>query len=383
MSNEPSNNNITEQQINNTPSMETLDFFQYVMNRTQRMQIENDMPNSNFISSFLNHMDNSSNSTNMENIFPLNRPIPNTPPIQWTNDIWSSLVGDTSSNSTEIDNDSSNNINYDNADVYMRFLEDILQLPPLAAMSTNNNFRTLLRETLGEDKNPIKHVLSVDGEQKIETVEFDPEIYPDINCCPITIKAFKKGDMISKLPCNHLFNTDAILKWLKEEKAECPICRFKLESTEKKLERSDSSNNTVQDGRILRPRIPGTNTRLMHAFGPPRMPSRRHNAHLRRLMLSRHEQDEQEELQAALLASLEDQYMPGQPKTHKEDASDMDSDTNDMSSDANDMDSNTNDMDSNTNDMDSDISDMDFDISDMDFDTSDMDSDTNDMDAID
>ena len=189
--------------------------------------------------------------------------------------------------------------------------------------------------------------------------------------------------MISKLPCNHLFNTDAILKWLKEEKAECPICRFKLESTEKKLERSDSSNNTVQDrSRILRPRIPGTNTRLMRAFGPPRMPRRGHNAHLRRLMLSRHEQEEQEELQAALLASLEDQYMPGQPKTHKEDASDTGSDANDMGSDAN-MGSDVNDMGSDANDMGSDISDMDFDTSDMDFDTSDMDSDTNDMDAID
>ena len=189
MSNDPSNNNILEPQINNTPSMETRDFFQYVMNRTQRMQIENDMPNSNFISSFLNHIDNSSNSTSMENIFPIQSP---PPPVQWANDMWSSLIPDTSSNSTEIDNDLSNNINYDNADVYIRFLEDILQLPPLAAMSTNNNFRALLRETLDEDKNPIKHVLSVDGEQKIETVEFDPEIYPDINCCPITIKAFKK-----------------------------------------------------------------------------------------------------------------------------------------------------------------------------------------------
>ena len=364
MSNEPSNNNITEPQINNTPSMETLDFFQYVMNRTQRMQIENDMPNSNFISSFLNRMDNSSNSTNMENIFPmqinsLNRSIPNTPPIQWTNDMWSSLVRDTSSNSTEIDNDSSNNINYDNADVYMRFLEDILQLPPLAAMSTNNNFRTLLRETLGEDKNPIKHVLSVDGEQKIETVEFDPEIYPDINCCPITIKAFNKGDMISKLPCNHLFNTDAILKWLKEEKAECPICRFKLESIEKKLERSDSSNNAVQDDRVIRPIIPGTNTRLMRAFGPPRMPIRSHNTHLRRLMLSRHEQEEQEELQEALLASLEDQYMPQQPKTHEENVSDVNSDTNDVNSDTSDVNSDTSDMDFDTTDVDSDINVMD------------------------
>ena len=315
MSNDPSNNNIQEPPINNTPSMETQDFFQYVMNRTQRMDIEHDIPNSNFISSFLNHMDNSSNSTNMEDIY-YNQFPSGPPPVQWTNNIWSSFVPDTSSNSTEIDNDSSNNINYDNANVYARFIEDILQLPPLAAMNTNNNFRTLLRETLSEDKNPIKYVLSVDGEQKIETVEFDPEIYPDINCCPITIKEFKKGDMISKLPCNHLFNTDAILKWLKEEKAECPICRFKLESIEKKLERSDSSDNTMQDDRVIRPRIPGIpNTRLMRTFGPPRMPRRRHNAHLRRLMLSRHEQDEQEELQEALLASLEDQYMPRQPKT--------------------------------------------------------------------
>ena len=171
---------------------------------------------------------------------------------------------------------------------------------------------------MGEDKNPIKYVLSVDGEQKIETVEFDPEIYPDINCCPITIKEFKKGDMISKLPCNHLFNTDAILKWLKEEKAECPICRFKLESIEKKLERSDSSDNTIQDGGVIRP----GNTRISSPIRARCMHSDLQECleediitHLRRLMLSRHEQEEQEELQAALLASLEDQYMPGPQDT--------------------------------------------------------------------
>jgi len=219
--------------------------------------------------------------------------------------------------------------------VYIRFLEDMLQLPPLTI--TNNNLSTLLRETLSGDENPIKYVLSVDGEQKIEIVEFDPEIYPNINGCPITIKEFKKGDMISKLPCNHLFNSDAILKWLKEEKAECPICRFKLESIEKKSEISDLSN--IQVDRVIRPRntrFPHPNTGVMNTFRPPRMPRRRHNAHLRRLMLSRHEQDEQEELQAALLASLEDQYMPGRLKTHKEDDSNdiIGSDTYSIDSDA-------------------------------------------------
>jgi hypothetical protein len=335
MSSDQSNNNITEPLINNTPSMETLDFFQYVMDST--MDIEHNIP-SNFISSFLNRMDGSSNSTNMEDIMPPIQSI-RPPPVQWTNDIWSSLISDTSSNS--IDNDLSNNINYNNADVYIRFLEDMLQLPPLTI--TNNNFSALLRETLSGDENPIKYVLSVDGEQKIETVEFDPEIYPNINGCPITIKEFKKGDMISKLPCNHLFNTDAILKWLKEEKAECPICRFKMESVEKKSERSDSSNN-IQVDRVMRPRntrFSYPNTRGMHTFRPPRMPRRRHNAHLRRLMLSRHEQDEQEELQAALLASLEDQYMPEHHKTHEEDDSNdmdtysIDSDTSFNSDDLN------------------------------------------------
>ncbi|RZD42443.1 MAG: hypothetical protein CXT73_03040 [Methanobacteriota archaeon] len=170
MSTDPSNNNITESLINNTPSMESQDFFQYVMNHT--MNIEHDIP-SNFISSFLNRMDNS-NST-MEDIM---RPRPSIPPpVQWANDILSSFIPDTSSNIT--DNDLSNNINYNNADVYIRFLEDMLQLPPLTI--TNNNLSTLLRETLSGDENPIKYVLSVDGEQKIETVEFDPEIYPNIN----------------------------------------------------------------------------------------------------------------------------------------------------------------------------------------------------------
>jgi len=53
-------------------------------------------------------------------------------------------------------------------------------------------------------------------------------------------------------------------------------------------------------------------------------------------MLSRHEQDEQEELQAALLASLEDQYMPEHHKTHKEDDSNniIGSDTYSIDSDA-------------------------------------------------
>ena len=179
-----------------------------------------------------------------------------------------------------------------------------MQLPPLTSINSNSNIRTLLRETLGEDKSPIKHVLSAAGEQQIVSLEFNPEIHPNITCCPITIKEFTKGDTISQLPCKHLFNPEAILKWLKEEKAECPICRFKLESTEKKMGRSDSSNNTVDSTSRLQNRMSSNNIRLMPGFRPPRMPRRRHRDHLRRLMFSRQEREEEEELQAAFTSKF-------------------------------------------------------------------------------
>jgi hypothetical protein len=167
------------------------------------------------------------------------------------------------------------------SNIYTRFLEDMMQLP--AINDSHEDWRRLLQETLTSDTNTHKLVLSESGEQNVETIEYDPIKYPNIDCCPITIQNFKKGDKISKLPCNHLFNTEAVLKWLKEEKAECPICRFKLESIEKKIEMIP--NNT---------------------FRPPRLPRRGRADHFRRLMASRLQREEDEDLQTALLASLRD-----------------------------------------------------------------------------
>jgi len=259
-------NNITTEPINNyTPSMESMGFFHdFIMNRNslslQRTNIEN---------------------TNIENT------------------------------GNDLSNNLSNNITYNSANVYLRFLEDLFQLPPI----TGNNLRTLLRDTLNES-NPVKLVLSKDGEQEVSAIEFDPETHSDFNCCSITLKEFKKGDMVSKLPCNHLFNTEAIFKWLKEEKAECPICRFKLSSVEKK---NKSGTNTGTTAGTHTGTTAGTHTgttagthtginTFINGFGPPRMPRGR-SVHLRRLMEQRQQREEESELQAALLASLSDQYM--------------------------------------------------------------------------
>ena len=261
-----------------THSMRTSNFLQYIMSGeyVSDGQFQNNISSLNMVDAFLNDYDNSTDIENVTHADYNEQSNDTLPPTTLTNDI-----------------------HYTN--IYMRFLEDILQLPPLTV--ANNDVTRLLYQTLEEDKNPIKYVLSEDGAKTIMSVKYNSETYPDIDCCPITMKDFIIGETISKLPCNHLFNSEAISKWLKEEKAECPICRCKLPSAEKKTEKNvvDVSNNIVH-----RMSIPQNNVEL-NGFGPPRMLRQRHNNHLLRLMASRQARQEEEELQTVLLASLGEQ----------------------------------------------------------------------------
>jgi len=302
MSEDSSNNNIT-QSINSTPpSVEAVDFISYLLGIDNMNDRDNRASPINF-----------TNSTNNSYI-PIRRryAMPIEPNLDTSsNETTSNIINntsDTSSNETNLDTE---------RDLYFRFLEDILQLPPLTGLrggySNQNNIRDLLRQTLVSDKNPIKQVLSDEGEKCIKYINFDSQIHTDITCCPITMKEFKDGDVIAQLPCGHTFDKTAILKWLKEEKAECPICRAKLKSKEKK-EDVALQRQTTQTTSPLRPPPLSRSNNIRYSFGPPRLPQRGRVAHFRRLMQSRQEREEEEELQAALLASLEDEYMPGNEK---------------------------------------------------------------------
>ena len=302
MSEDSSNNNIT-QSINSTPpSVEAVDFISYLLGIDNMNDRDNRASPINF-----------TNSTNNSYI-PIRRryAMPIEPNLDTSsNETTSNIINntsDTSSNETNLDTE---------RDLYFRFLEDILQLPPLTGLrsgySNQNNIRDLLRQTLVSDKNPIKQVLSDEGEKCIKYINFDSQIHTAITCCPITMKEFKDGDVIAQLPCGHTFDKTAILKWLKEEKAECPICRAKLKSQEKK-EDVALQQQTTQTTSPLEPPPLSRSNNIRYSFGPPRLPQRGRVAHFRRLMQSRQEREEEEELQAALLASLEDEYMPGNEK---------------------------------------------------------------------
>jgi hypothetical protein len=90
------------------------------------------------------------------------------------------------------------------------------------------------------DARPVKNVLDIpDGESGekngIREMAYDPETAEELKInttCGIWQEDFEPGEAIKILPCNHAFKAEAITTWLTTEKAECPICRFKLKSKE-------------------------------------------------------------------------------------------------------------------------------------------------------
>ena len=75
------------------------------------------------------------------------------------------------------------------------------------------------------------NVLSKEGEKQLKNIVYEDNKY-DTKRCPITFIQFKDNDIVTQLPCKHIFNKDGIEKWLMEENSICPICRYKLKHKE-------------------------------------------------------------------------------------------------------------------------------------------------------
>jgi hypothetical protein len=85
------------------------------------------------------------------------------------------------------------------------------------------------------DPQPVKKVIDEKAKCEIIDETFKPSLVEEMKintACGIWQEDFEEGDDIKILPCKHAFKPEAIMKWLTEEKAECPICRYSLESKE-------------------------------------------------------------------------------------------------------------------------------------------------------
>jgi hypothetical protein len=137
----------------------------------------------------------------------------------------------------DYDNDESTYNNYINAG---RFNNNVnYTIPNIFPVfpfynSPSNNFSSILNESLYE-RNPIKHVVTEEVKTMLLPIKFNDAKDREKNeKCSITMEKFNDDDDIIQLPCNHCFCIEPIMQWLTEESCECPICRYKFDSMEKK-----------------------------------------------------------------------------------------------------------------------------------------------------
>jgi hypothetical protein len=131
-------------------------------------------------------------------------------------------------------------------------------------------FNQLLNSSL-HDKFTYKYILSEEGESQLKPIQFTKELREINNICPITSLEFQDNQNIISLPCNHCFEPDAINKWLREEKAECPVCRFKLHAKEVKIDEKNYIREDVNSLiNLYRSRINLINSlaRVSYAYNP-------------------------------------------------------------------------------------------------------------------
>ena len=118
-------------------------------------------------------------------------------------------------------------------------------------MDSSSYIESLIRDTVGNDPIiTIKNVITNKAKKQLikkiyksnESNESNESNQRDTRCA-IMQQDFKDGDEITCLPCNHSFLTVAIERWLNEESCYCPVCKYKLDSYEKKIEKEEENNN--------------------------------------------------------------------------------------------------------------------------------------------
>lgn len=197
--------------------------------------------------------------------------------------IFSSIVSDISNNTIDVSNNSVinnsvinnsllnnmilNNLSNNNVDpsVILRLINRVrTELPNINIVNTNNtnnvnnannaNMENFINNSL-QQKNKYIKVLSEKGKSQIQILKYNSSENEE-KTCPITQIEFKEDEEIAKLPCDHIFNRESIMQWLVEESNKCPVCRYELDSVEKKEEKTENVqvNQTHPYGPRNRPR---------------------------------------------------------------------------------------------------------------------------------
>ena len=133
-----------------------------------------------------------------------------------------------------------------NNDIFGISINDIFSNLINNTINSQNNLNGILNNSFNNDKSIYKKVLSDKGKTQLKKCLFKDSSKTN-NSCPIFHQEFTEEDEIIELPCKHCFVPEAIEKWLNEEQAICPVCRFELDSKEVKIKKNRNNENNEID----------------------------------------------------------------------------------------------------------------------------------------
>ena len=88
-----------------------------------------------------------------------------------------------------------------------------------------NSFTNLLNMVNIPNPNNMEDVKVTLDDEAVDKIKSE-KLTEDLNeKCSICMMDMKKDEEYSKLPCQHNFHTDCVMKWLKEYNYKCPVCR--------------------------------------------------------------------------------------------------------------------------------------------------------------
>jgi len=139
----------------------------------------------------------------------------------------------------------------------------------LGSFDSGTQINSIMNRSL-HDPAGYKNIISDEGVETLKNIKYSVEACNN-EVCPITRATFAVDDEIVELPCGHCFNPEAINRWLNEEKAECPVCRYALKSKEIKREHQHTINTDemeIYDARITLLNSLARANNTVHPFGP-------------------------------------------------------------------------------------------------------------------
>ena len=124
------------------------------------------------------------------------------------------------------------------------FIDLINNLSQNYTNEENSVLENFINSTFENAKEKFKKVISDYELEKLKPHIFIKNNETETNGqCPIYCYNFEENEEIIKLPCNHNFNCEGIIKWLTQESNTCPVCRYEFDYKEINSDNKRQSTN--------------------------------------------------------------------------------------------------------------------------------------------